>query len=208
MIEEVTLLCSLIFTLSQPNPTHHQAIDTIAPNPTSVRRPARAYSTSVLSFDESANQVLDARPVVVRRRNPQTGKRTVKEVLDLSEVISRSAELENIDPKLVEIVIKHESAFQPSAQSGVGACGLMQLMPETAKELGVTDITDPEQNIAAGTRYLAQQVRHYQDLKLALAAYNAGPGNVDHYGTVPPFEETQNYSRSITHEYVTCRVAR
>jgi soluble lytic murein transglycosylase-like protein len=120
----------------------------------------------------------------------------------LLETIRVNAEKNGIDPLLVEIVIKHESAFDPNACSGVGASGLMQLMPETATELGVTDLNDPEQNVAAGTKYLAQQMEKYDgDVKLALAAYNAGPGNVDYYGGIPPFEETQNYAHSISSEY-------
>jgi soluble lytic murein transglycosylase-like protein len=119
----------------------------------------------------------------------------------LLDCIRRHAEANNIDPLLVEIVIKHESAFDPNACSGVGASGLMQLMPETAADLGVTDLNDPEQNVAAGTRYLAEQLNHYGSVELALAAYNAGPGNVDYYGGIPPFEETQNYAASISSEY-------
>jgi soluble lytic murein transglycosylase-like protein len=120
----------------------------------------------------------------------------------LLECIRVNAEKNGIDPLLVEIVIKHESAFDPNACSGVGASGLMQLMPETAQELGVTDLNDPEQNVAAGTKYLAQQMEKYDgNVQLALAAYNAGPGNVDYYGGIPPFEETQNYAHSISSEY-------
>lgn len=153
---------------------------------------ARKYpgARSLYSFAESAHQNLPPRPVVVRKRR-----------IDLSDAIEKSACLEGIDPLLVEIVIEHESAFNPEAASGVGARGLMQLMPETARDLGVTDIHDPEQNIAAGTRYLAQQYRHYANLHLALAAYNAGPGNVDYYKGVPPFDETRRYAASIASEY-------
>lgn len=148
----------------------------------------------IYSYGDSANQDLAPRPVTVKRGKAYKN-------IDLADCIEKSAREEGIDPLIVEIVIKHESAFDPQACSGVGASGLMQLMPETARDLGVTDLTDPEQNIAAGTKYLAQQYRHYANLKLALAAYNAGPGNVDYYGGVPPFEETQNYASSIASEY-------
>lgn len=137
---------------------------------------------------------LEARPVAASSEPGPDAK--------LLECIRVNAEKQGIDPLLVEIVIKHESAFDPNACSGVGASGLMQLMPETAQELGVTDLNDPEQNVAAGTKYLAQQMQKYDgDVKLALAAYNAGPGNVDYYGGIPPFEETQNYAHSISSEY-------
>ncbi len=237
MIQEAIETLGLLFTLlaaSQPATTIYHSIDSIPTRPSAIRRPARDpfattasarpsfvsqlfvqptiprhpdYPLAVLTFEQSANQVLDERRVVRRSRDSRTGKPVFGQV-KLGELISQSAEREGIDPKLVEIVIKHESAFDPEAASGVGARGLMQLMPDTAKELGVTDITDPAQNIAAGTKYLAQQLHRYQDLPLALAAYNAGPGNVDHYGTIPPFEETQNYANSISREYKACRVAR
>ena len=78
----------------------------------------------------------------------------------------------------------------------------MQLMPDTAASMGVTDIHDPVQNVGAGTRYLAQQYHRYGELQLALAAYNAGPSAVDSHGGIPPYAETQNYVASITAEYV------
>lgn len=112
--------------------------------------------------------------------------------------ITAASEATGIPGNVLASMIHQESSGNPTAVSNKGAQGLMQLMPDTAKELGVTDPRDPMQNITAGAKYLKQNLDKYGgDLKLALAAYNAGPGNVDKYNGIPPFTETQNYVTKI-----------
>ncbi|HHW60492.1 MAG TPA: lytic transglycosylase domain-containing protein [Syntrophomonadaceae bacterium] len=117
-----------------------------------------------------------------------------------SEIIQEASRKYGVDEGIITAVIKHESSFNPRAQSPCGAQGLMQLMPATARSLGVTNAFDPEQNIMAGTKYLRQQLDTFNgDLRLALAAYNAGGGAVKKYGGIPPYAETQNYVKNVMH---------
>lgn len=116
--------------------------------------------------------------------------------MDYRSLASQIAVEEGVDPDLFMRLVEAESSFDPNASSPAGAIGLTQLMPNTASDLGV-DPTDPVQNLRGGARYLKQQLDSFGDPTLALAAYNAGPGNVRKYGGIPPFEETQNYVNRI-----------
>ncbi len=98
---------------------------------------------------------------------------------------------------LIKAVARVESAFDPLAVSSAGARGLMQLMPDTGRAMGVRDFFDPEESIDAGARYLRKMLDRFGELELALAAYNAGPTAVEQYGGIPPFEETRRYVRRV-----------
>jgi soluble lytic murein transglycosylase-like protein len=128
---------------------------------------------------------------------------------DIRALAIAAARKHGVDPNLVLAVVGVESGFQPGAVSHKGAQGLMQLMPATARDLGVTDPLDPAQNLDGGTRYLRQLVALYGgDLGKALAAYNAGPGAVKRHGGVPPYRETHHYIAKVLKRYERARAAK
>ncbi|EKR72098.1 lytic transglycosylase domain-containing protein [Leptospira noguchii] len=119
----------------------------------------------------------------------------------LSKIIHQESEKNNLDPRLVQSVIKAESNFKTDAVSPKGAIGLMQLMPSTANSLGVEDPFDPAENVAGGTKFLSDLLNKYKNLDHALAAYNAGPSAVDRYAGIPPYRETRNYVEKVKKFY-------
>jgi soluble lytic murein transglycosylase-like protein len=119
------------------------------------------------------------------------------------DIIREACQKFGVDERFIKCIIQQESAFDPNATSWVGAMGLMQLMPETARELGVKNAYDPYDNIMGGVKYIKQQLDRFGgDKRKALAAYNAGPGAVMKHGGIPPYRETQNYVKNIMAHYL------
>ena len=121
---------------------------------------------------------------------------------DLDAIFNEAASKYGVDAKFLKAIAKCESDFSTECTSRSGAMGIMQLMPQTAASLGVTSAYDPYQNIMGGARYISEKLTQYNgDKSLALAAYNAGSGNVAKYGGIPPFKETQNYVAKVMAYY-------
>ena len=120
-----------------------------------------------------------------------------KQVREIKGMLSEAAKKYGIDEKLVDNLAKAESNYRADAVSSAGAVGVMQLMPTTAKEMGVNNAYDPQENIDGGVKYLKNLLVKYNNTEQAVAAYNAGMGAVDKYGGVPPYEETKEYVAKV-----------
>ena len=162
-------------------------------------RAARSAAAEVNQYvGRESNQSANAKIVAANFSNTLTATTGA----DVDSAIEQAAARHNVDPNLVRAVVKVESNFNPNALSRKGAMGLMQLMPSTARQLNVKNPFDPEQNVDAGVRHLKQLLESYGgDIKLTLAAYNAGAGAVARSSGVPRYAETQNYVRRITDLY-------
>lgn len=161
----------------------------------------KSTQVQVYFFNKSTVLWSSAIPGLPPGTGPVSGKVLVKDP-QVAKLIQKYAKQHGVDPRLVQAMIKQESGFNPIAVSPKGAMGLMQLMPETAASMGVEDPFDIEQNIKGGIRFLNICLKRFdQNLPLALAAYNAGPGRVVEHQGVPPFKETHTYVKKIVLEY-------
>ena len=169
------------------------------------------YYNSIKKKHEASNEfdnIFDAETSVYAKPDPDPTRvninisnRSLEKAVapkELDEYFNEASATYNVDIALLKAVAKAESDFDPNSTSSSGAMGIMQLMPETAKGLGVSNAYDPHENILGGAHYLKKMLDKFNgDVSLALAAYNAGPNNVDKYNGIPPFEETQNYVRRV-----------
>ncbi len=163
--------------------------------------PALALSFMAFRTAAEAELLIDAFRTPPPPVLPATLTRMAPPMFTVDEMCRAAGLKHGVPPPFIKGVIAAESAFQPTAVSPKGAVGLMQLMPETAREMGAVDPMDPAQNIDAGATYLKQLMARYgtsqPSLQRVLAAYNAGPGNVDKYHGIPPFKETRSYVKRV-----------
>ncbi len=166
------------------------------------RKPDWAVQEGVKNPQTLVPQTLQDKDSSIKKVNIPFSNRSIKGERSFHPIIQNAASRYDIDPALVKAIIMAESDYNPRAVSKKGAQGLMQLMPVTATSLGVDDAFNPEQNIHAGVRYFKTLLKQFDgDVKLALAAYNAGSSNVRHYKGIPPFKDTKRYLKKVYRYY-------
>ena len=166
------------------------------------RKPDWAVQEGVKNPQTLVPQTLQDKDSSIKKVNIPFSNRSIKGERSFHPIIQNAASRYDIDPALVKAIIMAESDYNPRAVSKKGAQGLMQLMPVTARSLGVDDAFNPEQNIHAGVRYFKTLLKQFDgDVKLALAAYNAGSSNVRHYKGIPPFKDTKRYLKKVYRYY-------
>ncbi|MEV4344224.1 transglycosylase SLT domain-containing protein [Actinoplanes sp. NPDC049596] len=170
--------------IAAPKPGDQVKIQSVYEKPTHIRRVVSETADSGAVAAQNAAAAI--RPASLRGSGSLTG-------VPYADLFVQAGNRYGVSPKLLAAVAKVESGYNPNAVSKVGAQGLMQIMPTTAKGLGVKDAFDPEQAINGAAKLLARNLREFKSLPLALAAYNAGGGAVHKYGGIPPFSETQAY---------------
>lgn len=174
------------------NETVVDAVQSVSSGPTDTAVSSESYDASDAAAGTSTSDTTSA---------SQSGE-GLECSAELDAIFDEAAEKYAVDAKFLKSIAKCESDFDPACVSHSGATGIMQLMPATAAELGVSDSYDPYQNIMGGAQYISELLDKYNgDTSLALAAYNAGSGNVAKYGGIPPFTETQNYVKKVLGYY-------
>ena len=186
---------SLVQRFFEQNGIHIDLCSSTAPQSATVNNTA-AYSGS------SAGVSSDTNTSAISSSSVRLEASGLSCSAQLDAIFNEAASKYGVDAKFLKSIAKCESDFSPECTSSSGAMGIMQLMPQTAASLGVTNAYDPYQNIMGGARYISEKLAQYNgDKSLALAAYNAGSGNVAKYGGIPPFKETQNYVAKVMAYY-------
>lgn len=164
--------------------------------------PEKAVQGRFANDETSVPETAPDLDAVEKKESPPFSERSIRGERSFHPIIERAALRYNIDPDLVKAIIMTESAYNPNAISVRGAKGLMQLMPVTARSLGVDDAFNPEQNIHAGVRHFKFLLEQFNgDVELALAAYNAGSRHVRRYQGIPPFKDTKRYLKKVYRYY-------
>lgn len=184
------LLCALpVWAVSAEGQVHYGRAA-----PLGSDKSLAATSPFRLSINRSDYRMVSSKVAPIRKSKKSNNK--------FSPIIERQARAKGLDPDLVHAVIRAESAYRPDVVSPKGAVGLMQVMPDTGKRFGVSELDHPENNLRAGTAYLRYLLNRFNNVPLALAAYNAGEGAVARHGNqIPPYPETRGYVQSILRDY-------